>query len=91
MSTGPKIVKGRGSSLPELSPDDPIYKRGFAIGVTRSTPSSKSTAATTSPSLKTPPEPSSNPTTPDDAAPTTRQRVSDSTVRSRRAMQKPHR
>jgi hypothetical protein len=60
-TTGPKIRKGRGSSAPWLKPDDPIFKRGFAIGVVRSIPSSKSTPATTSPSSSEPQTPSSNP------------------------------
>jgi hypothetical protein len=63
--TGPKIRKGAGSSMPEASPDHPIYKRGFAIGVVRSTPSLKSTQAPASTDTKpnsTPtPETSSNP------------------------------
>ena len=29
---GPKTRKGAGSSMPELSADDPIYTRGFAVG-----------------------------------------------------------
>ena len=36
-TTGPKIRKGAGFSMRELPPDDPFYKRGFAIGVVRST------------------------------------------------------
>jgi hypothetical protein len=57
--TGVKIVKGAGSLIPEASPDDPIYKRGFAIGVTRSTSSTKNAVTTTSKSSKKPQKPSS--------------------------------
>jgi hypothetical protein len=35
--TGPKIRKGRGSLVPELPANHPVYTRGFAIGVVRST------------------------------------------------------
>jgi hypothetical protein len=58
--TEPKTPKGHRYSIPEASPDDPIYKRGFAFGVVRSTGSSKTTPAKISPSLKTPQEPSSD-------------------------------
>jgi len=43
--TGPGTFKGNRSSMPEVSADDPIYKRGFAIGVTRTTPSTPSPVA----------------------------------------------
>lgn len=46
-----KVAKGHRYSIPEASPDDPIYKRGFAVGVTRSTNSSQNTAEATSNSL----------------------------------------
>jgi hypothetical protein len=36
-TTGPKIRKGRGSLVPELPANHPVYTRGFAIGVVRST------------------------------------------------------
>lgn len=29
---GPKVKKGAGASIPEASANDPIYKRGFAVG-----------------------------------------------------------
>ncbi|NCC06104.1 MAG: hypothetical protein EOM37_19160 [Proteobacteria bacterium] len=60
---GPKTRKGAGSSMPELSADDPIYTRGFAVGEMRSRPSSSDTAATTSPESRKE-SPSSSP--PDD-------------------------
>jgi len=65
-TTGPKIRKGAGFSIPELPPDDPIYKRGFAVGVTRWIPPSKNTPATTWPSSSEPQTPSSNQNRPDD-------------------------
>ena len=40
------------ADVPETPADDPFYKRGFAIGETRSTGSLKSTAGTTSPQAK---------------------------------------
>jgi hypothetical protein len=33
---GPKVRKGAGASIPEASADDPIYKRGYSIGITNS-------------------------------------------------------
>jgi hypothetical protein len=53
-SNPPQIRKGIGSSIPEAPPDHPIYKRGFAIGIMRSIPSSKSTPEPTSPSSSEP-------------------------------------
>jgi hypothetical protein len=44
--TGPKIRKGGGSLVPELPANHPVYTRGFAIGVVRSTPSSKAMSTT---------------------------------------------
>ena len=70
-TTGPKIRKGRGSSVPFLPPDDPIYSRGFAIGVVRLTDSSKSTRAKTSPSSTTSPASSTSPQQPEPAADST--------------------
>ncbi len=46
---GPKARLGLRSSTPEASPDDPIYQRGFVIGETHSTNSSKNTAEKASP------------------------------------------
>ena len=31
----PKIIKGAGASIPELPPSDPIYTRGFVVGMKR--------------------------------------------------------
>ena len=67
-TTGPKIRKGAGFSIPEAPPDHPIYKRGFAIGVTRWLPPSKNTPATTSPSSSEPLTPSSNQSPEDEEA-----------------------
>lgn len=44
---GPKTRKGVGSSMPEASADDPIYTRGFAVGVTRPSDSTKPSEAQT--------------------------------------------
>ena len=46
---GPKTRMDAPSLVKEASADDPIYTRGFAVGETRSRPSSSDTAATTSP------------------------------------------
>ena len=67
-TTAPKIHKGAGSLIPWAKPDDPIYKRGFAIGMIRSIPPSRSTPATTSPSSSEPPAPSFNQNPQDDGA-----------------------
>ena len=45
-TTGKK--KDEVEDFPELSPDHPFYKRGFVVGRTTSTPSSKSTQGQTS-------------------------------------------
>lgn len=42
--TGKVIRKGGYLPMTELSPDHPIYKRGFVVGKSSLTPSSKSTA-----------------------------------------------
>jgi hypothetical protein len=71
--TGTKTPKGKRFSLTWAKADDPIYKRGFAIGVVRSIPSSKSTPAITSPSSSEPQTPSSSPPQPnegEDSTPT---------------------
>ena len=70
-TTGPKIRKGAGFSMRELPPDDPFYKRGFAIGVTRWMPSPRSTPAATSPSSSEPLTSSSNQNVPDEEADST--------------------
>ena len=43
-----KIRKGGGSSIRELSPDDPIFTRGFAIGGRRTRASFPSTKPSSS-------------------------------------------
>jgi len=70
-TTGPKMRKGAGSSIPQAPPDHPIYKRGFAIGMTRWIPPSKSTPGTTSPSSSEPLTPSSDQNLPDDGTDST--------------------
>ena len=46
---GPKVRKGAGALIHEASADDPIYKRGFSIGVTNSSNLSLNTAEKVSP------------------------------------------
>ena len=43
--TGLRIEKGARSLLREASADDPIYTRGFAIGIIRSIPFAANSAA----------------------------------------------
>jgi hypothetical protein len=71
--TGKQTPKAKPSWLGTLPADHPIYKRGFAIGVTRSMPSSQApTSPDTNPSSTPTPETSSNPPQPnDEATPTT--------------------
>jgi len=49
---GPKVRKGAGALIHEASADDPIYKRGFSIGVTNSSNLSLNTAEKVSPQAK---------------------------------------
>lgn len=50
----PRIDKGRGSSIPWASADDPIYTRGFTVGMTRSLGSSTPTAGKVLPTPNVP-------------------------------------
>lgn len=46
--TGKKIPKAKNYLLKELSPDDPIFKRGYYIGLTNTVKSLKDTKEKTS-------------------------------------------
>jgi hypothetical protein len=50
--TGKQIPKDRELSIRELSPDDPIFRRGFVIGAKPLIPFSRATPASNSPSAK---------------------------------------
>ena len=50
--TRTKIRKGAGASIRELSPDDPIFTRGFVFGGRRSRASSPSTKPSSSDNSK---------------------------------------
>ncbi len=66
--TGPKRAKSHRYSMPEASATDPIYPGGFAVGVTRSTNSSKSTADSRLPTSSNQPAKSEPPDSPELAA-----------------------